>query len=438
MRRPSTRALLLVSGGIQLALLAYAAYVDAHPERFGGLAYTDVDWRVVADGLAITASPSPSQLAAGPLAPYAPFPIGSPYHRATFRYTPLLVLVLAPALIAPLAGRLVLVALTLALPPVLLGTGADFWKTHLLWTLNPVVLNITTRGSPEALPCLLTALLVAALRKAGLGTPPVDKGRAGDKGSAAPEPSAAAADAAAALLAIAASYKIYPAIYVASIWAALAARYGWFGARVWRFGLVAAATALVLNGALYAVWGDDFLHHTYLYHLSRLDHRHNFSAYFLPIYLNLTSPAPAAGLLAALRHPLASFLPQVSLVLGAGLALTPAVGLEAAMFFQTTLFIVFNKVCTSQYFLWPLPLVPLVAFPGLRWRTLALCLAAWVGAQALWLATAYRLEFLGEPVYLPLWAAGLLLFAVSIAGLGALLDGAVAPAPAPTPAQLSK
>lgn len=237
MRRPSTPTLLILSGTIQLALLAYAAYVDAHPEKFGGLRYTDVDWRVVADGLAITANPLPSQVASGPLAPSF---VGSPYHRATFRYTPLLVIILAPALVAPIAGRLVLVALTLALPPLLLSTGADFWKTHLLWTLNPIVLNITTRGSPEAVACLFTAGLVVALRKGGVG-------------SAAGKASQRALDAAAALLAISASYKIYPAIYASSIWAALAQKYGWFGARVWRFGFVAAATALLLNGALYAV-----------------------------------------------------------------------------------------------------------------------------------------------------------------------------------------
>lgn len=174
-------------------------------------------------------------------------------------------------------------------------------------------------------------------------------------------------------------------------------------------------------------WGQPFLEHTFLYHLSRLDHRHNFSPYFLPIYLNLTSSAgasPAGVFLSALRHPLASFLPQFSLVLAAGLALQPALGVEGAMFFQTAIFVVFNKVCTSQYFLWPLPLVPLLRLPALSWRTLIVALAAWIGAQALWLSTAYRLEFLAEAVYLPLWGAGLVLFGVSVVGLGVLLDGA--------------
>jgi hypothetical protein len=102
-------------------------------------------------------------------------------------------------------------------------------------------------------------------------------------------------------------------------------------------------------------WGAPFLEHTFTYHLSRLDHRHNFSPYFLPIYLNLTSdpgstPAslPLSLVLKVLRHPLASFLPQFSLVLGAGFALEGVLGVEGAMFFQTAIFVVFNKVCTSQ------------------------------------------------------------------------------------------
>jgi phosphatidylinositol glycan class M len=232
-----TPPILAASAAIQAALVAYAAYVDAHPEAFGGLRYTDIDWRVVLDGLHATFAPAPHQRAEGPL----PLPIGSPYHRATFRYTPLLVLVLSPAALAPFLGRLVLVALTLALPPVLLAAGAIEWKVHALWTLNPIVINISTRGSPEALPCLLTALLALALRRAGLGRGPSASNARGWEAAAA------------VVLALAASYKIYPAIYVPAIWSALARAHGWFGVPVWRFGLIAAATALLLNGALWLV-----------------------------------------------------------------------------------------------------------------------------------------------------------------------------------------
>ncbi len=38
-------------------------------------------------------------------------------------------------------------------------------------------------------------------------------------------------------------------------------------------------------------WGYPFVYETYLYHLHRLDHRHNFSPYWLPIYLSYRGPS---------------------------------------------------------------------------------------------------------------------------------------------------
>lgn len=46
----TTPNLLAISFVIQLGLVLYANHVDSHPERYGGLKYTDVDWRVVTDG----------------------------------------------------------------------------------------------------------------------------------------------------------------------------------------------------------------------------------------------------------------------------------------------------------------------------------------------------------------------------------------------------
>jgi hypothetical protein len=48
--RPTTTGLILLSFVLHLGLLLYANHVDSHPERFGGLTYTDVDWSVVSDG----------------------------------------------------------------------------------------------------------------------------------------------------------------------------------------------------------------------------------------------------------------------------------------------------------------------------------------------------------------------------------------------------
>ena len=46
----TTPNLIVLSFIVQLALLIYADHIDSNPEKYGGLKYTDVDWRVVSDG----------------------------------------------------------------------------------------------------------------------------------------------------------------------------------------------------------------------------------------------------------------------------------------------------------------------------------------------------------------------------------------------------
>ena len=96
-------------------------------------------------------------------------------------------------------------------------------------------------------------------------------------------------------------------------------------------------------------FGEPFVQETFLYHLSRLDHRHNFSAYFYPFYLSASpsAPPPSSAWQLAARHPLAAFLPQLVLSLGLG-ALFGAQDLPFAWLVQTVAFVTFNKVCTSQ------------------------------------------------------------------------------------------
>ena len=65
------------------------------------------------------------------------------------------------------------------------------------------------------------------------------------------------------------------------------------------FAFAAAATGVfaLLGGGCYLMYGQPFLHETYLYHASRTDPRHNFSPYFYPAYLALGAQAgaPAAS-----------------------------------------------------------------------------------------------------------------------------------------------
>jgi phosphatidylinositol glycan class M len=65
MIRSSTLSLLGLSFFIQLILLLYAEHVDSHPEAYGGLKYTDVDWRVISDGARHIFSAAPGERASG-------------------------------------------------------------------------------------------------------------------------------------------------------------------------------------------------------------------------------------------------------------------------------------------------------------------------------------------------------------------------------------
>lgn len=95
-------------------------------------------------------------------------------------------------------------------------------------------------------------------------------------------------------------------------------------------------------------YGYEFLHETYLYHVTRKDHRHNFSIYFYHLYLLYDSPQ---GGIAALL----AFLPQLALVVLFGAAfflprrnIDKGIALLMSAFCQTWVFVMFNKVCTSQ------------------------------------------------------------------------------------------
>ena len=113
--------------------------------------------------------------------------------------------------------------------------------------------------------------------------------------------------------------------------------------------LVPTLCSLILT----ASWGYPFLAESYLYHLTRLDHRHNFSYHFYDIYLGLraSSASTAVDMQSIAARVLgSSFLPQFGAVtvVGAGLALHRAIPLSFIWFLQTFTFVTFNRVCTSQ------------------------------------------------------------------------------------------
>ncbi|KAI5467570.1 GPI mannosyltransferase 1 [Mariannaea sp. PMI_226] len=394
--------LFIIATLLRLILLFYGLWQDAH----SALKYTDIDYLVFTDASRF--------LAAGE----------SPYARDTYRYTPLLAWLLLPANHFSAFGKLVFAAADLlagwlmvrvlrqrGMSDTRIGAFASIW----LW--NPMVATISTRGSSEGLLGVLTMGLLWAVERRRITL-------------------------AAVILGLAVHFKIYPFIYApAIVWWMDAERLGktvkpdksssmimkFLSPERIKLAVVSLATFAGLNILMYSFYGMPFLTHTYFHHVSRIDHRHNFSPYNTLLYLVSAVPSEPS-----IRIESLAFLPQLllSCVL-IPLALAKR-DLATSMMAQTFAFVTFNKVCTSQYFLWYMVFLPLYLPYSSLLRNPRLGVTAlllWVVSQAAWLQQAYQLEFLGLSTFFPgLWIASLGFFLVNCWILGIIIsDGAQQP-----------
>lgn len=213
---------------IRLALIAYGV----HHDSTHALKYTDVDYRVFSDATRFLLHPSQYNQAAGPWAHW--LPLGSPFARETYRYTPLLALLLTPNAVHPLWGKLLFsaadVGICVLLHSILQRQKAPrpILTVSLAWLFNPMPINIATRGSSEALLGLMVlACLYAALQRRWTLC--------------------------ALLLGLAAHFKIYPVVYAVSLVMHLAQGQlaAVFSLRTIKFGLIALGSFMLLNLSMY-------------------------------------------------------------------------------------------------------------------------------------------------------------------------------------------
>ncbi|KAK7118924.1 hypothetical protein R3I94_022437 [Phoxinus phoxinus] len=392
-------------------MLCVGVYQDQNLQ----LKYTDVDYHVFTDASRFITQGE------------------SPYRRSTFRYTPVLALMLTPnVLLTAHFGKLLFCACDLLSGWLLLrllalrGTSRGSALVCCgLWLLNPLPAGVSTRGNAESVLAALVLSTLLCLESRRLVP-------------------------AALLFGLAVHMKIYPLTYALPIALSLADAPSrqralvpnllWlFNRDLLLFAAVSGSVFMALNGTFYCIYGWDFLHETYLYHVTRRDIRHNFSPYFYMLYL--TAEGSGTGNWTGTRSgiwnwtgigsgfgtgnwagslALVLFVPQLLLVLLSSLAFRS--DRPFCCFLHTAVFVSFNKVCTSQYFLWYLCLLPLVV-PRLalgRRRGLELLLL-WLVGQALWLSPAYLLEFEGRNSFTLVWMAGLLFLLINSFILGQII-----------------
>ncbi|OMJ95430.1 hypothetical protein SteCoe_1195 [Stentor coeruleus] len=357
---------------IRLVLLLYGEWQDHNLE----VKYTDIDYYVYSD--------ASSYILQGK----------SPFLRHTYRYTPLLAYLLLPNSWLFCFGKIIFILADLWTGLIIL----KILKHHnysesytAIWLLNPLVFNISTRGSSDSISSLLILSTVWLLENHKLTSAGICYG-------------------------LAVHFRIYPIIYALALYLYIDHdKKSFFTYKRLKFTIISAGVFLILGTVFYWVYGFEFLYETYLYHFVRKDNRHNFSVYFYPLYLTYTTYAKWVGLMA--------FIPQWGLIIYMSFSRLP---LYITMLSSTFVFVIFNKVCTAQYFIWYITLLP-ITLPGLKisLKSGLGLIIPWVLTEVHWLYWGYRLEFLGENVFWELWAASLCFFVANARVLVKLMQGVV-------------
>ena len=319
---------------LRAVFLVYGLWQDANSP----MKYTDIDYYVFTDAARYISRGQP------------------PYARDTYRYTPVLAWLIYPTVWSGKFwfsfGKILFAIGDVATGWMMFRILKEYKKMGderalkfaSIWLLNPMVATISTRGSSEGLlGVFITALVWAVLAKQ--------------------------IPLAGCLLGFAVHFKIYPFIYAVSIvWYLEATQFGKQKDTESKFSgslldqirgfltlsrlslaFYSLLTFAGLNLLMYSMYGWPFLEHSYLYHLIRSDHRHNFSPYNTLLYLN-SSPKPAGleSSSASFELERLAFLPQLLLsAIFIPLALAKK-DLPNTMLAQTFAFVTFNKVCTSQ------------------------------------------------------------------------------------------
>lgn len=376
------KTVLLVSLLLRIGFFLFGLFQDA----FMQLPYTDIDYFVFTDA---------SKLVSLGL---------SPFERSTYRYTPLLSWIMVPTSYKYFFsfGKIVFIICDLITGYIILKSVNYNYLLSLIWLFNPMVITISTRGSSESLLTCFILLSIYALNKSKI----IISGL---------------------LMGLSIHLKIYPFIYIPTILLYIDSDQPLikpFTVNRLKFIISTFSSFTILTFIMFKIYGIEYINESFIYHLTRIDHRHNFSIYNLTLYVNSFIDSNQSQY----SIEKMAFLPQLLLTLFIiPLSFKPLFStnstnnnlkfqyLNKILFIQTITFITFNKVCTSQYFIWFLCLLPqFLQNSTISLQKYIVLLSGWVLTQSLWLYTGWLIEFKGDYQFTSMFISSILFFAWNI------------------------
>lgn len=429
---------------IRLVLIAYGEIQDQISE----VPYTDVDYRVVTDGARHI------------------FMGRSPFNRHTYRYTPLLAILLLPNIyLHRCFGKLLFAAFDLVIAIIIkliivdeyhllmlnqsnsiedakkkLFNGNNAAKTKIrlsnskketsskycssdrlkfekmgnfsayIWLYNPLTMIIATRGNGDAITCSLVLMSIFYLLK-------VQENHQNEKNN---ERNVIKCG---IFHGLAIHFRLYPIFFSLAYYMYLADVKNSSGLqsiikcflkpnRKQVLLILSVLKVLIFTtGVFYLFYNYQFLYESTLYHFVRKDTRHNFSIYFYLQYLN------SATLKVNIIEKLLTITPQLFLItlISFHFCRTRQT-IQFALFLIAFIMVTYNPVITSQYFVWFLSLLPLTVnnFRNLTMKQVIILPSLWFLGQGMWLLSAYFLEFKGINSFDFIWLASVFFFIINI------------------------
>lgn len=441
---------LAVSLIIRVVLIVYGEIQDKVSE----IPYTDVDYRVVTDGARHI------------------YDGKSPFNRHTYRYTPLLAILLLPNIcLHQCFGKILFAIFDLAIAVIIkwiiideyhslvmnqpssiednkakfekkFSNGNGKSKIRLLntrketrltadrikfermgnfaafvWLYNPLTMVIATRGNGDAITSALVLFSIYYLLKIQDGMPE----KYNEKNVIM----------SGIFHGLAIHFRLYPIFFSLAYYMYLSDTKYQINSfqslvncflkpnRKQIFFIITVLKVLIfLTGVFYLLYDYKFLYESTIYHFVRKDTRHNFSLYFYLQYLN-------TGTRVNILEKFLTFMPQLVLIILISFHFSRTrQTLQFGLFLIAFIMVTYNSVITSQYFVWFLSLLPLTInnFRNLSFKQVMILPTLWFCGQGMWLLSAYFLEFKGINSFDFIWLASTIFFIINVVILQMLIE----------------